>query len=174
MKHPTKKKDQTTRTIRLLWAACTVALVVLIVVAIAPWQKQKTAVGEFVPPPFEPSAVAGLPEVDESLGWSELAIRQGYAVKLCGELHANPDGTLPVWLYADGDNDVWVKLRILSESGEILGESGLLRPGEYVELVQLNDAAASGPVTLHIMGYEPNTYYSAGAVDFQTVLNMAD
>lgn len=174
MKHPTKKTNKTTRTIRLLWAACAAALVVLIVVAIAPWQKQEITVGEFVPPPFEASAVAGVPDVDESLGWSELAIRQGYIVKLCGELHANPDGTLPVWLYADAGNDVWIKLRILNDSGDIIGESGLLRPGEYVELVQLSDAVASGPVTLHIMGYEPKTYYSAGAVDFQTLLTMAE
>lgn len=155
-----------------LGIACAVAVVVLIVVAIAPWKQQKIVMGEFTPPPFDPAAVSGVPEVDESLGWSDVPIRAGYAVKVCGELRANPDGSLPIWFYADSGNTVWVKLRVLDEKGDRLGETGLLRPGEYVELVQLNEKAVSGKVTLHIMGYEPETYYSAGAINFETVLQM--
>ena len=67
MKKSDKKKQETPRAVYLLGAACAVALIVLVVVAIAPWQKQA---GDFTPPPFEENAVAGTPAVDESLGWS--------------------------------------------------------------------------------------------------------
>ena len=56
----------------------------------------------------------------------------------------------------------------------VLGETGLLKPGQYVELVQLNDKATSGDVTLQVMGYQPDTYYSAGSVGLATVLTMAE
>lgn len=168
MKKSDKKKQETPRAVYLLGAACAVALIVLVVVAIAPWQKQ--AETTFTPPPFEENAVAGTPTVDESLGWSELAVREGYNIKLCGVLQADQDGMLPVWLYSDAGNTVWVKLRILDAEGNRIAESGLLKPGEYLEKVQLADGAKAGDVRLHVMGYEPETYYSAGAVDFQTVL----
>lgn len=169
MKKTGKKKQETPLAVYLLGAACAVALVVLVVVAIAPWQKQTEPT--FTPPPFEENAVAGTPTVDESLGWSELAVREGYNIKLCGVLQADADGRLPVWLYSDPDNTVWVKLRILDADGNRIAETGLLKPGEYVEAVQLAEEAKSGNVTLHVMGYEPETYYSGGAVDFQTVLS---
>lgn len=167
MKKSDKKKQETPLAVYLLGVACAVALIVLAVVAIAPWQKQA---GDFTPPPFEENAVAGTPTVDESLGWSELAVREGYNIKLCGVLQADQDGKLPVWLYSDAGNTVWVKLRILDAEGNRIAETGLLKPGEYLEKVQLADGAKAGDVKLHVMGYEPETYYSAGAVDFQTVL----
>lgn len=171
-KSKNKQPQKWPRAVYLLGGACVAALAVLVVAALAPWQTKQSA-GTFTPPPFDPAAVQGTPTVEESLGWSELAVRDGYAVKVCGVLTARADGTLPVWLYSQPGNKVWVKLRILDAAGNRLGETGLLRPGEYVELVQLSSDAASGAVTLHIMGYEPDTYYSAGAVDFQTVLTAA-
>jgi hypothetical protein len=135
---------------------------------------ENTVVQDFVAPDFEASAVYGEPTVDESLGWSELAISDGYVVHVCGVLNADADGSLPVWLSSEADNEVWVKLRILDEYGDTLGETGILKPGEYVERVQLSDEAVSGSVTLQIMGYEPETYYSAGSVGLATNLNIAE
>ena len=173
------KKKQTARSawrpsraVCLLGAACAAALILLVVVAIAPWEKAEVQQGEFVPPPFEEAADSGRPQVEEDLGWSQLAIRAGYTVWVCGELQAEPDGTLPLWLYSEPENTVWVKVRVLDEQGRRIGETGLLRPGEYVEKVSLSEEAASGKVVLHLMGYEPNTYYSAGAVDFETYLRI--
>ena len=126
MKKSDKKKQETPRAVYLLGAACAVALIVLVVVAIAPWQKQA---GDFTPPPFEENAVAGTPTVDESLGWSELAVREGYNIKLCGVLQADQDGMLPVWLYSDAGNTVWVKLRILDAEGNRIGEERTAEAG---------------------------------------------
>ena len=58
---------------------------------------------------------------------------------------------------------------ILAVNPNILGETGLVRPGEYVQTVALTTIPKSGtPITLKIMAYEPDTYYSAGAASLNT------
>lgn len=127
---------------------------------------------DFAAPPHEENAVVGIPSVDETLGWSSLEVQTGYIVHVCGVLKADENGVLPVYFSSDADNVVWVKLRVIDEAGNRLGETGLLYSGEYVEALQLNENAASGTVTLQIMGYEPESYYSAGTVGLMTELVM--
>lgn len=135
---------------------------------------KETVMGEFVAPEFEPNAVVGMPVVDESMGWAVLDITQGYRVHVCGILNADSNGSLPVWFTADADNTVWVKLRIVDENGNVLGETGILKPGEYVERLQLQQGTHSCAVSLEIMGYEPETYHSAGTVSLATTLAVED
>ena len=135
---------------------------------------QETVYSDFVAPEFDPNAVEGVPEVDASLGWAVLNIAQGYDVHVCGVLNADADGSLPVWFSSESTNTVWVKLRVLDEDGNILGETGILKPGEYVERIQLAEGTHSCAVTLQVMGYEPETYYSAGSVGLATTLVVAN
>ena len=132
--------------------------------------------GAFTPPPFEQSAKAGEPETEaipKESGYS-LLDAQAYQAALCG----NPDVRgREVWLYLTNpeSNTVWLKVRILNEAGEILGESGLLKPGEYVESVALDTVPSEDtPVQLKLMAYEPDTYHSAGAVSLHTSLHPGD
>lgn len=165
-------KDQT-RVVGLLGAACCLALIVLIAVARTSAQRQATTGGHFTPPAFESAAVTGVPEVDDKLGWAELSVREGYVVHVCGVLRADADGSVPVWFASDAGNDVWLKLRVCDEEDYVLGESGVLRPGEYVERVRLKSVPpADTPVVLYVMGYEPETYYSAGTVSLATTLEV--
>lgn len=128
----------------------------------------------FVPPKFESDAVNGTPTVDSSLGWAALTISADYSVHVCGVLNADSTGSLPVYFTNDEGNTVWSKLRILNSDNEVIGETGLLKPGQYVERVQLDKGAVSGDVTLQVMGYQPETYYSAGSVGLATKLQIAD
>ena len=154
MKRNLKQHGKETLVVCLLGAACVVALIGLIAVARTSAQKQTTIVGEFTPPPFESAAAFGVPEVDESLGWSELSVREGYVAHVCGVLRADADGSVAVWFSSDADNEVWLRLRLKNADGETLGETGVLKPGEYVETMQLNNKAKSGDVILQILGYE--------------------
>ena len=121
---------------------------------------------EFTPPPFDKTAVVGVPVVPDGLGYAELDC-QAYRVSLCGKLTA--DGQ--IWLTNPLENSVWLKMRVLDEKGRILGETGLVRPGEYVQTITLTSVPKSGtPVILKIMGYEPDTYYSAGAASLNTIM----
>ena len=136
----------------------------------APSSTQETVVGEFVAPEFDAGAVVGTPNVPAELGWAVLNISEGYTVHVCGILNADATGSVPVWFASEADNTVWVKLRLLDGEGKVLGETGILKPGEYVERMQLADGTHSCAVTLQIMGYEPETYYSAGSVGLATNL----
>lgn len=125
----------------------------------------------FTPPPFESTAVQGVPHVPENLGYlSPYREGMGYRFSVCGNiiLHGT-DAT--VFFTNPAGNDVWLKLRVLDESGNLLGETGLIRPGEYVQTVALNTHLEAGiPIRLKIMGYTPETYHSAGSVMLNTAV----
>ena len=101
----------------------------------------------FTPPPFRFSAAG------------ELTVKNGAA---------------DVWLTNPSGSAVWLKVRILDENDNILGESGLIRAGEYVRSVQLTAVpSATANISLKIMAYEPDTYYSAGSARLNTVLTVS-
>ncbi|EET58833.1 hypothetical protein BRYFOR_09121 [Marvinbryantia formatexigens DSM 14469] len=125
----------------------------------------------FTPPPFEEDAVQGVPDVPEELGYSELDA-QAYKVSVCGAPVVQ-DGKAVLYLTDPDSSGVWLKVRILDGTGQVLGESGLLKPGEYVEAVTLSAIPGEDTaVQLKIMAYEPDTYHSAGAAALNTVLHV--
>ena len=121
----------------------------------------------FTPPPFDPAACTGTPVVPPELDWQELDAK-AYQVGICGVIVPNGN-QVDVWLSNPEGNDVWMKVRILDKFGDILGESGLIQPGEYVQSVQLQSIPESGQeIQLKIMAYEPETYHSGGAITMNT------
>ena len=128
-----------------------------------------TKTEEFVPPPFDTAAQTGTPEVPEDLGWQEMDA-QAYKFSVCG-VFAPENGNADLWLTNPKENEVWLKIRVLDMNGKTLGETGLIRPGEYVRSVHLDTVPATGDnVQLKIMAYEPDTYYSAGVVSLNTTV----
>ena len=96
-----------------------------------------------------------------------------YRFAVCGNVLMDGKQAL-VYFTNPAENDTWTKLRIYDEAGNILGETGLLKPGEYVQYVALDKELAPGtPIKLKIMGYEPATYLSAGSVVLNTQIGGA-
>lgn len=125
--------------------------------------------GAFVPPDFEAAAVSGTPEVAEEMGYTELyQDGMAYRVAVCGV--PSMDGqNLMVYFTNAAENTCNLKLRVLDEQDETLGETGLLKPGQYVEAVELDQKIEAGtPIKLKVMSYDPETYESVGSV----VLNV--
>lgn len=125
--------------------------------------------GAFVPPEFEAAAVTGTPEVSEEMGYTELYQNgMAYRVLVCGVPYV--DGQrLTMYFTNAADNTCYLKLRILDEQNEIIGETGLLKPDQYVESVELDKEIQSGTLLkLKVMSYDPDTYESVGTV----VLNV--
>ena len=144
-------------------------VVALLVMAASLLFGQKQSMRQFIPPAFETSAVNGVPDVPDGLGWNEVDAAI-YKVSVCGNLTLK-ENTVDIWLTNPNSNAVWITLRILDTVGNILGETGLIRPGEYVISVVLNRIPNRGiPVSLKIMAYEPETYHSVGAVLLNTVI----
>ena len=129
---------------------CVLAVTVMMIALLSGGRQES-----FSPPPFDAAAQTGAPEVPENAGYGEMDAK---AFRFS----------------AAGENTVWLKVRILDENGDILGESGLIRPGEYVRSVELNSVPQqTTAVSLKIMAYEPETYYSAGSAVLNTTLKIA-
>ena len=124
----------------------------------------------FTPPPFEENARTGTPAATAKKGYQELDATW-FRVGLCGELRVG-ENAVNVWFSNPEGNKVWLKLRILDENGNILGQSGILRPGEYLPAIHLSEVPAPGCIVImKVMAYEPETYHSAGAVELHTVIS---
>ena len=124
---------------------------------------------EFTPPAFDNAAVEGvLEETDElkGLGWSRL-YQEGmsYVVHLCGGILINEQTQADVWFYNAPENKSYLKLRVIDKQGYIVAETGLIKPGEYLKTIQFSRAVQDDePLSIKVMGYEPETYLSSGAI----------
>ena len=153
----------------LLMVAAVLCTIMLLVMVISLQYSGKQTKGAFTPPPFAENTVQGTPNVPDNLGWGELDA-QVYKVSLCGVFQPI-ENVADIWLTNPVSNTVWMKLRVLDVEGNILGETGLVQPGEYLQSIRLDSVPPSGTaIQLKIMAYEPNTYHSAGAVSLNTTV----
>lgn len=155
--------------IPILSILCVLSVIVMAVVILAPPKNN----AEFVPPDFEGEAVKGIPEPPQELGWSELyQDGMNYRVGICGNVIVSGDAA-DIYFSNSKDNKVWLKLRVLDENNSIIGETGLLKPNEYVRSVRLATGVQDGQkVKLKIMAYEPETYYSEGSIVLNTNIKI--
>lgn len=147
---------------------CVVSIVIMIVVLL--FSSGSSELAAFTPPPFDENAVQGVPNVPEGLGWNELDA-QAFKVSVCGVIIPNGN-TVDIWLTNPASNTAWLKLRILDGKGNILGETGLIQPGEYVQSITLTEVLKAGnQIGLKIMAYQPDTYYSEGSATLNTTIS---
>lgn len=146
---------------------CAISLVVMIAALV--FSNGEPEPVAFTPPTFDENAVQGTPVVPENLGWSEVDA-QVYKASICGVVTVE-DGKADVWFTNPESNTVWLKLRVLDVNGNTLGETGLIRPGEYVQSLIFETVPEAGdPIGLKLMAYEPDTYYSAGSATLNTII----
>ena len=149
-----------------LFILCAMALTVMI---LALFCGKHTGFADFVPPPFDSAACEGVPDIPKEINWQELDAKV-FQVSVCGEVTASGNAAT-VWLTNPASNTVWMKLRVLDMDGNILGETGLIKPGEYLKEVCLSKVLEVGtPIILKIMTYEPETYYSMGSISLNTTI----
>ncbi len=150
-------------------AICVVAIAAMIVaLSIMPKNEQKKP-AEFTPPPFETAAQTGMPTVDDP-SWNKIfQSGMSFVAYMSGKVTID-NGAADLYFTNDASNNAWLKLRITDEEGNILAETGLIKPGEYVKTVNFTTVPKNGQkLIMKIMGYEPETYHSIGAVKLNTV-----
>lgn len=159
-------KHMKNKTIYIAAAVCLAAVIGMVLALLFTGGRRQTA--EFTPPSFDAAAQAGTPAApDES--WTQV-YREGmdFSAHTCGK-PVFSGSTARLDFTNDAGNNVWLKLRILDEKGNILAESGLIKPGEYLASLPFSAPVPAGTsITMKIMAYEPNTYCSAGAVTLHT------
>lgn len=150
---------------RMIWLTSLCAISILIMV-LALVISNRNSAAEFVPPPFDNSAVIGVPEVNDDLEYAEVNASV-YTFLVCGKPCYDDDNLL-VYLTNPSDSNVWLRLRLYDLEENMIGESGVIRPGEYIESVKVISSQKSESVVMKIMAYEPISYFSAGVVTLNT------
>lgn len=156
---------------KLVWLSAALCVMCIAAMAFALYYSAQTQV-RFVPPDFDPAAVTGMPNLTSEDGYS--ALNTGvYIFSISGVLDL-VDGKTDLWLTNHADNEkAWLKVVMKDMKNQKLGETGLLRPGEYVQSMQItNPPAETCDVKLVVMGYEADTYYSIGNVTLLTTLEI--
>lgn len=153
---------------KMLILACFLCVLSLTGMLTALTLGQEQIQAEFSPPPFDPNACAGVPS-PVGAGRREFDA-EVFRVSICGEI--KPVGNVAdIWLTNPESNTVWMKLRVLDKDGNMLGETGLIKPGEYLKGVCLSKVPVVGtPIVLKVMTYEPETYHSAGSISINTAI----
>lgn len=160
--------NKTKITLGILCALCCLSVFVMIFAVIKTVNDKEAA----APPAFDPTAVMGTPDVPKDLGYSPLEVEQGYKAYVCGELLAI-GSNVDVYFTSPETNAVWLLLRVMDETGAVLGETGIIRPGEYIKTLTLNTVPHKDKsVKLKIIAYQPETYTSMGVVGLNTKLKI--
>ena len=116
-----------------------ITLLLLMIVLIVFFSNSIAEKKKFVKPSFESEAVEGIPDVD-AFDEKIVKIKDGYEVYI-NPLPSIDDGKLLVNFTSIESNDILIKLRIKDNDGNIVGESGILKAGQYVEYVKVKDVS---------------------------------
>lgn len=144
-------------------------LIFLCIASVALMIHTLTARPAFTPPPFDSTAQTGIPA--DIPGYEQLDV-PAFQVGFLSRPYTEGNQLL-VYFSNSPENTCYLRLRILDADGNMLGQSGLIRPGEFLQSVTLDILPATDPaIILKVMAYEPETYHSAGAVTFHTTLQI--
>ena len=154
----------------LLLIVCIVSIIFMLAVL---YIKPQTVNQMFTPPPFETEVQTGIPVVDQKLGYTTLKNdSMSFSLSICGKPIVVGD-TSEIYLTNNEDNNVWIKLRVLDENSNILAETGLIKPDEYLKDIKFDVIPKDNDkIILKIMSYEIDTYYSMGTVSLNTKIKV--
>ena len=126
---------------------------------------------KYSPPAFEKNAKAGEPEVSEDFLYEEIDSDYGYKIGIAANLYQQEDQSCKVFFTNPESNNTYLKCQICS-GDDVLYESGIIKPGEYVESLE-----AAGKfdnvrmdVTVNIYAFNPEDWTSDGKTQLNLVL----
>lgn len=143
------------------------SFIAMLVALNRPYKKE---INTFKKPVFDETAEAGKPIVNEELKYSLLKISNSIKLYICANLKYENN---MVYVYATNvdTNTIWIKVRILDSKRNILGETGIIKPNEYVKSIKLNrEIKSKEKVLLKIMEYEIDTYMSLGSIELEAYI----
>lgn len=170
MKKQNKKRNTD---IILISLVCAVAVALIFFAGLVIMNIDNSEPTKFIPPEFDSQATTGMPEVPDGMGYLEV-YKEGMSFNsfVCGEVNII-DGKADIYFTNPEKNTLWMKLRIFDEKGNVIAETGLIKQNEYLKTVNFDKVPANNSkIIMKIMTYEPNTYYSGGAVSLSTVAKV--
>ncbi len=148
---------------RIVAALALLLLLVLIGLLIALLTRDPV-IGEFTPPAFEENAKTEFSApIDAAAAYKPFQIPSEFTGALCANVYV-ADGKAKLYFTSFADNAVWARAVLYNENGKMLGECGLIKPGEHIEAITLSDIPKSNTkISVKVLLYEPDTYFSRGS-----------
>ena len=151
-----------------------VILVALIIATVAVFVYKQNDSG-FVPPEADANALSGYPTViDEYAQYQNIRMNEDFAfsMALC-PLYVN--GKAEVYFANSKDSKAYGLIKLYDSDGNLIGESGLVKPGKYVQSVEISLVPKRDTeISVRVLSYEPKTYYSLGTVSGKLSLRMVN
>lgn len=122
----------------------------------------------FIKPEFDKNSINGNLDVESLNSYSSFTYNDNYIVSLCGEPEVK-NNKLYLYITSNENNNVYVKVRVY-KNNRIVGESGLIKPNEYLEYIDVNNVKSNDKISLKVMGYDSD-YHSAGVINMNLVVN---
>lgn len=139
------------------------AVAITVLTVLLATRSPNTVISEFQAPPFEESALVGVPEeVLARADFHTIDVKGNYTFAICGAPEYS-DGQLFPYFASHGENEVWLLLKVYGADGTELGKSGLIRPGECLGSIALSEPPVGETVSVKVLSYEPDTYFSRGS-----------
>lgn len=121
----------------------------------------------FQKPKFEVNATSQIPKTVDYEN-SIIDISDGYSIYIEGIPHIDKNNLI-INFISIKENNIWIKIKVLDEKNNIICESGLIKPGEYLKQLKLKQKVSPNTnLTYMIIGYEKDTYLSAGTIKLNT------
>lgn len=126
-------------------------------------------------PAFETSYTEGEVNVDKKYGYAEMKVSEEYVVGACGVPRADSN-SLDLYFSNPKGNEVLLKCVLSTPEGDVVGETGLIQPNCYIKTVYFNSPQSKGThnLTIKVLGFEPETYYSKGVVSLMTTIDIEE
>lgn len=119
---------------------------------------------------YEENVIVGIPEnIPEEMGYDSIFVEEGYEIALCG-YPSKVEERLEAYITNNQENNVWIVVKIYDSNDNKVGETGIIKQGEYVKDIKLNKELSAGNITIKIIAYEPNTFESRGNIAFKTII----
>ena len=143
---------------------CVLITLISVIVILSINLKTKTT---FSKPKFDKSSSVKIPD-NLNYNDSVLKVSDGYTFYIEALPKIKKDHLIVNFISLE-NNNIWIKVRVLNSKEEVVAESGLVKPGEFLNKIKLNKSISSGDdISYVIMGYEKDTYFSAGVVNLNT------
>lgn len=173
LEFPTTCETERTKNRKYIMIAACFLLTVLIA-GTAVWAISNYRKSQFHAPEFDPAAIQGVPEnLPENVGYSTFNVSGIFDLGICGVLY-NENGKSEVDLTNISTNDVWLSILLTDSEGNYLGETGIVKPGEYVKYITIDSSklpsGSETDVNMKVRSYEPETYYSKGSVNLNVTI----
>ena len=154
---------------------CTLLSLAIIFSSLVCFGKISVPNGIYIKPSIDNTVMLGEPGNDEIVGFDVKEVSAGNGISFCiaGVLYRQVDGCVKVFLTNPTDAKVNLLLEIKDVSNEkTIFKTGLIEPGYFVERVKPKGKweNASTPIKICVYAMDPDSNYSQGTIEFETML----